>query len=464
MILAARSEIERSMISATAMTEASRRNQMGQPAAWTIANNAFPYRYFGASPATVRHSVAPRQVSAPQQSGVALRRANATCSGFRDIHKKLWIKLWIVDGWTVTSHLESASSWWRSKFEQDFSPTEQFVTPKNRAPRAVTSPSGATRPPMWISVGSLAHLTSMPNDFPGAAVASGLRVLSVAELLRSVRDTLERRFPLAWVRGELSNLSRAPSGHCYFTLKDAGAQVDCVMFRSRSAALDWEPRDGMQVEVRALPTLYEPRGRFQLNVEAMRRAGLGPLYERFLRLKEKLGAEGLFAPELKREPPAFPRTIGVLTSLAAAALRDVLSTLARRNPAIEVIVYPVPVQGDGAAARIASMLARANRRAECDVLLLVRGGGSIEDLWQFNEEAVARAIRASRIPVVVGVGHETDFTIADFAADRRAPTPSAAAELVSPSRAQLAGRVADCGRCLAREMERKLRYAAQTLD
>jgi exodeoxyribonuclease VII large subunit len=288
--------------------------------------------------------------------------------------------------------------------------------------------------------------------------------LSVTELLRSVRDTLERRFPLAWVRGELSNLSRAPSGHCYFTLKDGAAQVDCVMFRSRSAALDWEPRDGMQVEVRALPTLYEPRGRFQLNVEAMRRAGLGPLYERFLRLKEKLGAEGLFDPALKREPPAFPRTIGLVTSLAAAALRDVLTTLARRNPAIEVVVYPVPVQGEGAAARIAAMLARANRRAECDVLLLVRGGGSIEDLWQFNEEELARAIRASRIPVVVGVGHETDFTIADFAADRRAPTPTAAAELVSPSRAELAGRLAECVRCLVREMRRRLQYAAQALD
>jgi exodeoxyribonuclease VII large subunit len=304
----------------------------------------------------------------------------------------------------------------------------------------------------------------MRNDIPSAPVASGLRVLSVGELLRSVRDTLERRFPLAWVRGELSNLSRAPSGHVYFTLKDAGAQVDCVMFRSRAAALDWEPRDGMQVEIRALPTLYEPRGRFQLTVEGMRRAGLGPLYERFLRLKERLGAEGLFDAGLKRELPALPKTVGVVTSLAAAALRDVLTTLARRNPAIRVIVYPAPVQGEGAAERIATMLKRASRRAECDVLLLVRGGGSIEDLWQFNEEAVARAIRACAIPVVAGIGHETDFTIADFAADRRAPTPTAAAELVSPARAELLARVADCARCLGREMERRLRYAAQALD
>ncbi len=304
----------------------------------------------------------------------------------------------------------------------------------------------------------------MQNDFPGAPVASGVRVLSVAELLRSVRDTLERRFPLAWVKGELSNLSRAPSGHCYFTLKEEGAQVDCVMFRSRAAALDWEPRDGMQVEVRALPTLYEPRGRFQLTVEAMRRAGVGPLYERFLRLKERLGAEGLFDEALKRELPAHPRAIGVVTSLAAAALRDVLTTLARRNPAIAVIVYPVPVQGEGAATQIAGMLGCANARAECDVLLLVRGGGSIEDLWQFNEEALARAIRASAIPLVVGVGHETDFTIADFAADRRAPTPTAAAELVSPAQEELFKKISECARCLGREMQRKLQYAAQALD
>src|SRR6266446_4642420 len=289
-------------------------------------------------------------------------------------------------------------------------------------------------------------------------------VLTVSELLRSVRDALERRFPLLWVRGELSNLSRAPSGHCYFTLKDEAAQVDCVMFRSRAAALDWEPRDGAQVEVRALVTLYEPRGRFQLTVEGMRPAGLGPLYERFLRLKEKLEREGLFDVAAKRAPPAFPGCIGVLTSPAAAALRDVLTTLARRNPAIPVIVYPVPVQGEGAAARIAAMLATANARAECDVLLLVRGGGSIEDLWQFNDEKLAYAIRASRIPVVVGIGHESDFTIADFAADRRAPTPTAAAELVSPARADLLARVAECARCLSRETRRQLEYAMQALD
>jgi len=267
-------------------------------------------------------------------------------------------------------------------------------------------------------------------------------VVTVSELLRSVRMTLESRFPLAWVRGEVSNVSRAPSGHLYFTLKDGAAQADCVMFRSRAAALEGELHEGAQVEARALVTLYE----------------------RFLRLKEKLEREGLFAAEAKRPLPVFPRSIGVVTSPAAAALRDVLTTLKRRNPAIPVIVYPVPVQGEGAARRIATMLARASERAECDVLLLVRGGGSIEDLWQFNEEAVARAIRACRIPVVVGVGHETDFTIADFAADARAATPTAAAELASPSRAELIAQIAGCAQSLSREMRRKLEYAAQALD
>jgi exodeoxyribonuclease VII large subunit len=304
----------------------------------------------------------------------------------------------------------------------------------------------------------------MQYDLPSDSLAPRTGAVTVSQLLRNVRDTLERRFPLLWVRGELTNLSRAPSGHCYFTLKDDAAQVDCVMFKSRAAALEWEPRNGAQVEARVLVSLYEPRGRFQLTVEAMREAGLGPLYERFARLKKKLGDEGLFDPAAKRPIPQHPRAIGVLTSRAAAALRDVLTTIARRNPAIPVIVYPVPVQGESAAERIAAMLRRANRRAECDVLLLVRGGGSLEDLWSFNEEVVARAIRASTIPVVVGVGHETDFTIADFAADRRAPTPTAAAELVSPSRVQLAGLLAECARRLTREMRRRLNYAAQALD
>ena len=304
----------------------------------------------------------------------------------------------------------------------------------------------------------------MNRLFEQGSSAQDAPILGVSELLRSVRDVLERRFPLLWVAGEISNLTRAASGHWYFTLKDASAQVDCVMFRGRASLLDWEPREGMRVEARALVTLYEPRGRFQLTIETLRRAGMGPLYEKFLRLKERLEREGLFDPAVKRDIPAHPRAIGVVTSLAAAALRDVLTTLARRNPSLPVIVYPVPVQGDGAAEKIAAMLATASARNECDVLLLVRGGGSIEDLWAFNEEVVARSIRASRLPVVVGVGHETDVTIADFAADRRAPTPTAAAELVSPGRLELLARLAELLRRLSRETGRRLDYAAQSLD
>lgn len=292
----------------------------------------------------------------------------------------------------------------------------------------------------------------------------GSAVLSVSQLLRSARDLLERRFPLQWIAGEISNLRPAASGHLYFTLKDESAQVDCVMFKGRAAALDWKPADGLRVEVRALVTLYEPRGRFQLNVEGMRRAGLGPLYERFLKLKDKLGREGLFDPDAKRPIPEHPTQIGVVTSLAAAALRDVLTTLRRRNPSIPVVVYPAPVQGEGAAAKLVQALAAANARAECDVLLLVRGGGSIEDLWQFNEEALARAIRASAIPIVVGVGHETDFTIADFAADERAPTPTAAAELVSPSLEALRTRIAETVLRISRETARRIEYAMQAVD
>jgi exodeoxyribonuclease VII large subunit len=220
----------------------------------------------------------------------------------------------------------------------------------------------------------------------------------------------------------------------------------------------------MQVEVRALVTLYEPRGDFQLNVEFMRPAGLGALYEAFLRLRDRLEREGLFDPAAKRPLPAFPRAIGVVTSRAAAALRDVLTTLRRRNPSIPVIVYPTAVQGDGAPAEIVAALDAAGRRAECDVLILCRGGGSIEDLRAFNDERVARAVRASPIPVVVGVGHETDFTIADFAADVRAPTPTAAAELASPPRDELLARIGRLARRLHRNMARDLETRSQVID
>ncbi|HUL91280.1 MAG TPA: exodeoxyribonuclease VII large subunit [Burkholderiales bacterium] len=289
-------------------------------------------------------------------------------------------------------------------------------------------------------------------------------ILSVSALNRSVRDLLEHRLPLAWVAGEISNFLQARSGHLYFSLKDSAAQVRCVMFRSRGMLLDWEPRDGMQVEVRALVTLYEARGEFQLNVEFMRPAGLGALYEAFLRLRDKLEREGLFDPLAKRPLPVYPRAIGVVTSKAAAALRDVLTTLRRRNPAIPVIVYPSAVQGEAAPAEIVEALAAAGRRAECDVLILCRGGGSIEDLRAFNDERVARAVRASSIPVVVGVGHETDFTIADFAADVRAPTPTAAAELASPPRDELLARIGILVGRLRRSVERDLETRMQAVD
>lgn len=289
-------------------------------------------------------------------------------------------------------------------------------------------------------------------------------ILSVSALNRSVRDLLEHRYPLLWVGGEISNLLQAKSGHWYFSLKDSTAQVRCVMFRNRSSGLDWQPRDGMQVEARALVTMYEARGEFQLNIETMRRAGQGALYEAFLRLRDKLAAEGLFEESRKRALPACPRAIGVVTSLAGAALRDILTTLRRRNPSVAVIIYPSAVQGADAAAQLVRAVRQASERAECDVLIIARGGGAIEDLWSFNDEQLARALCACPVPVISGVGHETDFTIADFAADRRAPTPTAAAELASPSRNELLREIAALVDALSRTMGRKLENRMQRLD
>lgn len=301
-------------------------------------------------------------------------------------------------------------------------------------------------------------MSSLPQrPAPGA-------VLGVSALNRMVRDVLEHALPLMWIRGEVSNFSCPPSGHCYFTLKDAGAQVRCTFFRSRARLYDWQPQDGMQIEVRATATLFEARGDFQLNVEAIRRSGTGALYEAFERLKNRLSAEGLFAPERKRPIPAFPRRIGIVTSPQAAALRDVLTILRKRMPALPVVIYPTAVQGAGAAAAVARAITIAARRRECDTLIVCRGGGSIEDLWAFNEEAVARAIHACAIPVVTGIGHETDFTIADFVADVRAPTPSAAAQLASPERRQLAAQVLDVRRRLVRSATRRLEGLWQRVD
>jgi len=302
------------------------------------------------------------------------------------------------------------------------------------------------------------------SPFSSSATPGGEVVVPVSALNRAIGTMLERSFPLVWVVGEVSNFTRAASGHWYFSIKDAQAQMRCVMFRGRAQYAEFTPREGDRIEVRALVTMYEPRGELQLNVEAVRRTGQGRLYEAFLRLKAKLEAEGLFAAERKRALPAHPRAIGIVTSLQAAALRDVLTTLCRRAPHIPVIVYPAPVQGAGVSAKLAAMVDKANARREVDVLIMCRGGGSIEDLWAFNEEVLARAIAESAIPVVSGVGHETDFTIADFAADVRAPTPTGAAELVSPQRVLLLRELDHRHATLARGFGRMMERRAQQLD
>jgi exodeoxyribonuclease VII large subunit len=268
-------------------------------------------------------------------------------------------------------------------------------------------------------------------ETPATASVAGA-VIPVSLLVGSARLILERQLGLLWVSGEVSNFTRAASGHCYFNLKDASAQVRCVFFRHKAQFAGFALKDGLAVEVRATPSIFEARGEFQLNVETVRLAGIGALYEKFERLKARLAAAGWFAETRKRPLPGFPRAIGVVTSPRAAALRDVVTTVARRWPGISVILYPTAVQGAGAAAEIAAAIGAANAHARVDVLIVARGGGSIEDLWAFNEEIVARAVFDSGIPVVSGVGHETDFTICDFVADVRAPTPTGAAALVAP--------------------------------
>jgi len=302
------------------------------------------------------------------------------------------------------------------------------------------------------------------SSFNSPTLPGGEVVVPVSALNRAIGTMLERSFPLVWVAGEVSNFTRAASGHWYFSIKDAQAQMRCVMFRGRAQYAEFMPKEGDRIEVRALVTMYEPRGELQLNVEAVRRTGQGRLYEAFLRLKAQLETEGLFAAERKRALPSHPRAIGIVTSLQAAALRDVLTTLLRRAPHIPVIVYPAPVQGVGASAKLAAMVDAASARREVDVLIVCRGGGSIEDLWAFNEEVLARAIAESAVPVVSGVGHETDFTIADFAADMRAPTPTGAAELVSPQRVLLLRELDHRHAALARGFGRRMERRAQQLD
>lgn len=292
-------------------------------------------------------------------------------------------------------------------------------------------------------------------------------LVSVSALNRMARLRLEASFPLMRIAGEISNLNRAPSGHLYFTLKDSEAQVRCTMWRNRAQLVGFRPENGMRVEVRALVTLYEVRGDFQLTVEAIANAGQGNLFEAFLRLKEKLGGEGLFDLATKRSLPRFPRRIGIVTSPTGAALQDVLASLRRRAPHLGVIVYPSIVQGASAAQELVRALSAATTRCasdEVDVVLLVRGGGSIEDLSAFNDEALARAIRACPVPVVSGVGHETDFTIADFAADHRATTPTMAAELASAGYHAATRELAALGGRLSASVRTRLSNHAQRLD
>lgn len=290
------------------------------------------------------------------------------------------------------------------------------------------------------------------------------RLLTVSELNRLAREVLERSFPLFWVSGEVSNFTRAASGHWYFSLKDAGAQVKCVMFKGRNSYVDFMPRDGDKIEARCSVTLYEARGDFQLTVEFVQKAGLGALFEAFEKLKLKLAHEGLFDAAYKRAIPKHPQCIGIVTSPDAAALRDVLTTLKRRNPSINVIIYPAPVQGKGAAALIAKAIHSANARAEVDTLIICRGGGSMEDLWQFNEEIVARAIDECTIPTISGVGHETDFTICDFVADARAATPTAAAELACMDVTSLANQLSSLFNRLHKQCTFSLNQHYQKLD
>jgi exodeoxyribonuclease VII large subunit len=288
-------------------------------------------------------------------------------------------------------------------------------------------------------------------------------IYSVSRLNREVRLLLERGLAVIWLEAELSNFTQPASGHWYFTLKDKEAQIRGAMFRQRNMNLGFTPRSGQLVLVRGRVSLYEPRGDYQMLVEHMEEAGVGALKREFERLKAQLAAEGLFAPELKRLLPGFPRRIGVITSPSGAAIRDVLHVLKRRYPPAQVLIYPTPVQGAAAVPALIQALKLASARAECDVLILARGGGSLEDLWAFNDEGVARAIRACAIPVVSGVGHEIDFTIADFVADVRAPTPSGAAELVVPDRQALLSTLRRMGERLIQSGRRELRTAAQLL-
>ena len=289
-------------------------------------------------------------------------------------------------------------------------------------------------------------------------------ILSVGDLNRAIASSLQDQFDSVWVSGEVSNFKAYDSGHWYFSLKDEEGQIRCVMFRGKNTLVGFMPQSGDLVEVGASLGLYVPRGDVQLTVQVMRRAGMGGLFEAFLKLKAKLAKEGLFEVDRKRPIPTHPRAIGIVTSPQAAALKDVLSTLSRRAPHIPIVIYPTLVQGPDAALNIIAALEHANREAAVDVILLVRGGGSIEDLWAFNHEQLAYAMAESTLPIVCGVGHETDTTIADFVADLRAPTPTGAAEMAAPRRDQLLAELASFKQDMMQATQRRIEREAQTLD
>jgi exodeoxyribonuclease VII large subunit len=303
----------------------------------------------------------------------------------------------------------------------------------------------------------------MPQTFHTSPVQTA-QSLTVSELNATVAATLASSFPMLRVRGEAQGVKRYASGHVYFTLKDAGASVSCVMFKMRAQLFDRLPREGELVELRAKVTLYEPRGDYQLRVDGWQPAGQGALYEAFLALKAKLTSEGLLDEARKRALPAFVKTVGIVTSLQAAVLRDVATALARRAPHVQLIVYPSAVQGAAAGAELAAAVRRASEHGEVDVLLVCRGGGSMEDLWCFNSEALLREIAACNMPVISGVGHETDFTLADFVADLRAPTPTAAAELCATPQSDWLEALAALQQAMHSAVQDQLDERQQTLD
>jgi len=300
----------------------------------------------------------------------------------------------------------------------------------------------------------------MINDFNSAEI----KIFSITEINKLVKELLQDNFPSIWVKGELSNFIEASSGHWYFTLKDNGAQARCTMFKGKNSQVKWIPKNGDLIEAQCKIGLYEQRGDYQLNISSLQQAGLGRLFEEFNKLKQKLDSEGLFNQEQKKSLPVYPNCIGVVTSPDAAVLKDVITTLKRRNKSLRIIIYPTPVQGKTAPQGIIDALRLANQRDEVDVLILCRGGGSIEDLWSFNDESVVREIYSSTLPIISAVGHQTDITISDFVADLRAPTPTAAAEIISNSYEELLGNLEYFKTNLSNIIQNKIEQLNQRID